>query len=67
MLCFLIAIKSGQIITTLFHIQMQLQVNCIDIQDRYSYNRTQSQSIGYSCVKFILFYLKAKMERLLRL
>jgi hypothetical protein len=27
MLCFLIAIESGQIITTLFHIQMQLQVN----------------------------------------
>jgi hypothetical protein len=29
MLCFWIAIKSGQIITTLFHIQMQLQVNRI--------------------------------------
>ena len=29
MLCFWIAIKSGQIITILFHIQMQLQVNRI--------------------------------------
>ena len=27
MLCFLVAIESGQIITTLFHIQMKLQVN----------------------------------------
>jgi hypothetical protein len=28
MLYFLVSIESGQIITTLFHIQMQLQVNC---------------------------------------
>ena len=37
------------------------------IQNRYDNNRSLSQSIGYSCVKFILFYSIVKMDRLLQL
>jgi hypothetical protein len=37
------------------------------IQNRYDNNRSLSQSIGYSCVKFISFYSIVKMDRLLQL